>query len=341
MGALSAVLERIHTGAQGAPFHLNIAQRFLIMGRASWFYLGKLVFPVDLSFIYPRWTVDPLQAWQWLFLLGAGFALGLAWYRRGRWGRGPLAALLFFGGVLFPALGFFNVYPFLFSFVADHFQYLACAGPLAALAYAATAATRRLPRAASVAAAVCLVAVLGSLTLRRAALFTDSVVLWRATLEQNPTCAMCQSNLGKDLADRERPGEALIAYRAALANGAPRPENLENDIGVALLKLHRPREAELSLRAAIRLLPNHVTAWINLGDALAAQGRQPEARSTYAYALRLKPTSVRGNTRMGVWLLSQGRPQDAADYFQRALLQDPDSPEARDGLSRAEGAVPP
>jgi hypothetical protein len=31
----------------------------------------------------------------------------------------------------FPVLGFFNVYYFRFSFVADHFQYLASMGPLA------------------------------------------------------------------------------------------------------------------------------------------------------------------------------------------------------------------
>ena len=40
-----------------------------------------------------------------------------------RIGRGPLAAVLIFGGVLVPALGFFNVYPFRYSLVADHFQY--------------------------------------------------------------------------------------------------------------------------------------------------------------------------------------------------------------------------
>ena len=35
-----------------------------------------------------------------------------------------------FAGTLFPVLGFLNVYPFLFSFVADHFQYLAMLGDL-------------------------------------------------------------------------------------------------------------------------------------------------------------------------------------------------------------------
>ena len=44
-------------------------------------------------------------------------------------GRGPLVAVLFFAGTLGPALGFINVYPMRYSFVADHFQYLASIGP--------------------------------------------------------------------------------------------------------------------------------------------------------------------------------------------------------------------
>ena len=45
------------------------------------------------------------------------------WFARRHVGRGALAAVLIFGGVLVPALGFFDVYPFRYSFVADHFQY--------------------------------------------------------------------------------------------------------------------------------------------------------------------------------------------------------------------------
>ena len=91
-----------------------------------WFYLGKLVWPADLHFMYLRWEISPAVWWQYLFPL----ALLLCWAAWGlsrRW-RGPLAGLLFFAGTLFPVLGFFNVYWFKFSYVADHFQYLASLG---------------------------------------------------------------------------------------------------------------------------------------------------------------------------------------------------------------------
>ena len=43
-----------------------------------------------------------------------------------------------FGGTLVPVLGFVNVYPFVFSYVADHFQYLACLGVIVFFTAAAT-----------------------------------------------------------------------------------------------------------------------------------------------------------------------------------------------------------
>ena len=50
---------------------------------------------------------------------------------------------LFFGGTLMPALGFIDVFPMIYSWVADHFQYLASIGPIVGLAALATRITGR------------------------------------------------------------------------------------------------------------------------------------------------------------------------------------------------------
>jgi hypothetical protein len=97
------------------------------------FYALKIIWPANLMFNYPRWVVDASSWWQYLFLIAlAGTLAALFAYRQRS--RAPLAAALFFVGTLFPVLGLFNVYPFRFSFVADHFQYLACLGLIAGLA---------------------------------------------------------------------------------------------------------------------------------------------------------------------------------------------------------------
>ena len=114
-------------GAQGPQYALTWLQRLLLAGRVPWFYAWKVLWPANLMFIYPRWKIDSGDWWQYLFPLGlAALAVALGFLARKN--RGPLAGFLFFVGTLFPVLGFLNVYPFRYSYVADHFQYLAILG---------------------------------------------------------------------------------------------------------------------------------------------------------------------------------------------------------------------
>jgi hypothetical protein len=126
-GLCTAWVERKYIGAEGAAYDLNAVQRCLLAGHVLWFYLGKLLWPVGLSFVYPRWHMDASDAWAYAGAVAALAALVGLWRLRLR-SRAPLAGALFFAGSLFPALGFFNVFPFIYSYVADHFQYLACLG---------------------------------------------------------------------------------------------------------------------------------------------------------------------------------------------------------------------
>jgi Flp pilus assembly protein TadD len=129
LSAVTAHLERTHVGANGPDFDwITPADRILIAGRAAWFYAGKVAWPARLIFMYPRWSIDPRRWWQWTYPAGVAAAVIGLWLARRRLGRGPLVAVLFFLGTLVPALGFVNVYPMRYSWVADHFQYLAAIG---------------------------------------------------------------------------------------------------------------------------------------------------------------------------------------------------------------------
>ena len=128
-GLFTVWFERTGIGAQGSDFNLSLGERGLLAGRVVWFYFSKLIWPADLVFFYPRWRIDASAAWHYAFVVAALALLGgLAWWARLGRGRGLLAAFLLFGGTLFPVLGFVNVYPFVFSYVADHFQYHASLG---------------------------------------------------------------------------------------------------------------------------------------------------------------------------------------------------------------------
>src|SRR5208283_3340836 len=205
-GLFSSWVERTYVGAKGAEFGLPLVGRALVAGRAIWFYAGKLVWPSGLNFVYPLWKVEPAVWWQWLFPLGV-LALGASLWALRRWTRAPLAAFLFFVGSLFPVLGFVNLYGERYSWVWDHWQYLADLGPLALAGAGLAAGWRRLPlglRWMGPGLAAALSLSLGALTWSHCGMFHDDETLYRTTIARNPGCWMAHNNLGLLLS--ERPG---------------------------------------------------------------------------------------------------------------------------------------
>ena len=300
-GLVTAWLERLEIHAEGASFALTLGQRCLLAGRVIWFYLGKVLWPVNLMFTYPRWKVDSAVWWQYLFPISVlGLAVGLWLLTRRR--RGMLAGFLFFAGTLFPALGFFNVFPFIYSYVADHFQYLATLGilvPLAcglAIAHERTPAARRLvPAAAGV-----LLATLFVLTWRQSGMYRNAETLYRETLRRNPASWMARNNLGCILADMPgRLPEAIAEFEASLR---VKPDNrqAENNLGNALLTTPgRIAEGIPHLQAALALNPNFAETHYNLALALSLTGRIPEAIAEYKAALRLRPDYPAARNNLG------------------------------------------
>ncbi len=336
-------MERKFVGAQGPDFVLSFAQRGLIAGRAIWFYLGKLLWPANLIFIYPRWHVDPSAGWQYLFPLGVVVLVAVLWAIRRRT-RGPLAALLLFGGTLFPILGFFNIYAFIFSFVADHFQYLASLSIIALVVggYGTLLARQEGSASGSGSAQrsgvlffrllpILIVLVLGVLTWRQARMYRDRETFYQTILERNPDSWMAQNNLGIALAAAGRLPEAIDHYRAAVRIKPTFPD-VHNDLGAALLGVGRAPEALEEFRTALRLEPNYAATLGNLGDVLMQMGRTREAVPNYLQELQLKPNDVQAHNNLGIAFAQLGRNAEAADQFAAAAQLDPDNTEIRINL---------
>lgn len=321
-GLATAHFERAMIGATGADFGLTFVQRGLIAGRVVWFYLGKLLWPADLIFIYPRWNVDAAVAWQWLFPVATLGLLGVAawWARRS---RAPLAALLVFGGSLFPALGFVNVYPFIFSFVADHFQYLACLGAIALVPAALQRGLTHLPRAVARATPLVLVVLLGTLTFRQAGMYRDVVTLYETTLARNPGCWMAHNNLGNTFAAEGRADEAVAQFEAALKLRPDYPE-AESNLGDQLNQLNRSAEAIPHLERALRRAPNYAGAHNNLGAALMATGRAADGIAEFQTAIRLDPRNAQAHFNLGLALARSDRSLEAIPHFADAIRLDPE-----------------
>ena len=257
MGMLTVWWERYHQGTQGNLFKMGLLDRMLVASRGGWFYAGKLLWPVDLTFSYPRWTISATNpsAYGWM-LATAGLGAAIYYLRR-YVGRSVEVGVLFFVTTLGPVLGFIMLYTFFYSFVADHYQYVASIGLIglfsAGLAHLAGHLKRRRPW---MEAMVCvgLLLTLGTLTWRQARIYSNSETLWQATIRLNPDSWMAHNNLGNSLRDKGQVDEAIRQYQEA-----------------------------------IRLKPDFAEARYNLGNALLGKGQVDEAIRQYQEAIRLKP----------------------------------------------------
>jgi len=64
LGLITSGVERNVVGAVGEEWNLSFGERSLIAGRAIWFYAGKLFWPFNLTFLYPKWDIDVTVWWQ-------------------------------------------------------------------------------------------------------------------------------------------------------------------------------------------------------------------------------------------------------------------------------------
>jgi tetratricopeptide (TPR) repeat protein len=310
LGLVTVWVEKHVAGATGAEWALSLGQRCLLAGRALWFYAGKLVWPVNLSFIYPRWELDTGAAWQYLFPLGVLAVLAGLW----RWAsKDALVGVLFFVITLAPALGFFDVYPFRYSYVADHFQYLASIG---LIALAAGSIRRAAPQIRLVGVPVLLA--LGILTWKQTHIYRDLETLWRDTLAKNPQAWLAHYNLGVILHNRGNPLEAIGHYEQALRLKPDLAEPHYN-WGNALADLGRLGEAVAQYQEALRLRPGYVDAMNNLGVALAQLGRVPEAIQQWEQVVRIAPHLAEPHNNLGKAFATQGRTAAAVAQFRIAL----------------------
>jgi len=354
-GLFTAWVERAFVGAKGVSYALTAPDRLLLAGRVIWFYLSKLAWPADLMFIYPHWTVDAAVAWQYAFPLAAlALVLGLsvaALRARGplrRVSAGALAGFLVFAGTLFPAMGFFDVFPFIYSYVADHFQYLASLGIIIPISAALTAAAAPLAgRAASrllpPIGAAFLVTILGALTWLQSGIYRDVQTLYLATLASNPGCWMAHANLG--LAWSQVPGrmnDAIAQYQEALRLN-PDDADAHHNLGVAWsLMPGRLDDAVAQYQEALRLRPSFPEAHYNLGLAFARMaGRLDDAVAQFQEALRLDPGFAQAHNNLGSALARMpGRLDDAVAQYQEALHLQPDYAEAHFNLGNALAQMP-
>jgi tetratricopeptide (TPR) repeat protein len=253
------------------------------------------------------------------------------WFVRAKWGRALFFAGAYYVISLFPVLGFFTVYFFRYSFVSDHFQYLASMGPLAlagagiatVVACVPAVRVREAPggfvsqadavqrsgdaivtaRARLIVSACLrgsLLLLLTFITWRQTAEYINLTGLYTATLKKNPDCWMAHYNFGILLGEEGHIDQAIDHYRDAIA-----------------------------------LRPAYAEAHYNLGRLLVQRGRLDDAIANYEKAVEVNPGDPEAQNNLGVTLFGIGRVDDAILHYQKALEIQPDYAEASCNLANA------
>jgi len=329
--------QKVHSGAVGSEWQSGGLERVALVGKTFWFYLGKLLWPHPLIFIYPRWTIDAGQLLTYLPLLSLIALLLVLWRNRNASLAPAFLAITYFVVSLFPVSGLFDIYFFLFSFVADHFQYLASMGPLALAGAGIVTVLDSLKKKQWVlkptlsGALVFLVAVL---TAQQSRIYSSRLTLWRDTAKKNPAAWLAHSNLGAELDDQSRFDEAIAQYEEALRL-YPRDAEAANRLAADLADMGRMPEAIETLELVLRINPDHFAAHNNLAIILIQLGRTGEALSHWEAAIRIKPDFADAHYNLGRALSATMRMDEAITHFQRALSIRPNDADVERDLALA------
>ena len=129
--------------------------------------------------------------------------------------------------------------------------------------------------------------------------------------------------------------EAVDAGRRGLALDN-RNATVHNTLGILVGRLAKGRPNDRFLRGravehfreALRINPQHASAYVNLAKELRQQGKHDEALALYRRVLRLRPDLAEAHFNMGNLLADQGDEKSAIECYRKAIRAKNDYPEA-------------
>jgi len=271
---LSVYLELYHAGAHGTAFALSFPEKFILAGRIILFYIYKSCLPFNFIFIYPRWTVDMHQWWQWLFPAVATSILAILIICSKKIGRGALALFVFYLIAIFPVMGFLNVFSMQFSFVADHYSYLTtpclflllCAGLIFLYDHVRIYLPElpsRLRRIIKYGALSLVIVYLCGSCMVLTRNYIDETTLWTNVLKANSKAGIAYINLGVIYSQLGRNEEAVGLLKKALETDYRKAITF-NNIGLIYADMGNAGEAESAYQKAIEIEPELSYPYLNL-----------------------------------------------------------------------------
>jgi len=336
-GLATAWLEVHHAGSSGDAWSHSLPQKAIIAGRALWFYAGKLLWPNPLMLVYPRWTINAADVLQYVYPVSAAAVPTAAWLLRRKVGIGPLVAVCGYGLTVAPALGFFNVYFMRYSFVQDHFQYVASIFIIVLCVVTLHRLSQRLGSFAGwirLPAVLVLLVALAGMTWRRSMVFHNAETLWRDTIAQNPDAWVAHHNLGAVFLRQDRYDQARLAFAETLRI-EPEHAKTYHNLGMLYWEKGDAAEAARCFNKAFELDPRIARAAFCLGVIRQSLGDADGALAHFFDAVKSDPKLPQAHYNIAVLLDNQGEVAQAVQHYRKVIALSPDFAEAHHNLAIA------
>lgn len=321
-GLYTAHLEESLVGAHGQEFNQSIVERTLLAGSIVWAYIGKLLWPAELIFFYPRWRILPFEIMSWLTVVSILFVAWMFLKNRKVWGGQFQVCWFYFIGTLFPALGFFNVFPMKFSWIADHFQYLASMGILVFIAMGLGKIKHHCPRVGL----LLIVLIIGGLTFRTRAqvpVYQNTQTLWEHVVAHNSSSWAAKNNLGTLYANAGHQAKALSLFRQSLVLNRQQTKANEN-MGSYYYKQQQWQLAAFYYQTCLQREPGNVSIRLKLVTTLRRGGKRQQALKQAAQCVKRHPQFAQAWVESAMLFEQLNRPGKAIKAWQRAIKIQPE-----------------
>jgi protein O-mannosyl-transferase len=355
-------------GAVKELAELPLGDRAMNAVISYWRYLGKIVWPADLSVFYPfpggwpHWQV--VGAILMLVMVTMVFAIQR---QRRPW---LWVGWLWYLIMITPVIGFVQTG---MQAMADRYSYLPSIGLFVLISWTGgELAERKQWRPVIAGVAPVLLLVLLVVTRQQVRYWASSETLFRHALAVTSGNALAHHCLGSALYVRGELAEATAEFRAALRL---RPAYQDAEVGLAIALADQGQQAEAvrhfeealrrnprdaqarfyfgnligregkfeealgEYREAVSLDPDFAPAQNNLANGLQRLGRLDEAIIHYREALRVAPELAEAHNNLGIALAAKGRTEEAIGHYRAALRSRPDYAEAYNNLGNAQAGL--
>jgi len=306
------------------PFEQRIANAFV----AYMEYIRKMLWPADLSVLYPHAGMPP--AWKTGLAVTLIASLSYVAVRKAREMPFLLVGWLWYLGTLVPVIGIIQVGS---QSMADRYTYLPLVGLFLAAAWGAKSLVEKRPLLKPVVIACVIVALAGLPIPSRVQVETwkNSVTLFEQALRMTEVNPLAHHNIGAYYLERNECQKAVPHFLMALEAKKDYPYALSN-LGVCTSRGNDPERALRLFDKAIRIEPRFTKARIDRAIYLMRLGRLEEAGMDFLEILKMKPDHEAAHTNLGLIFVQQGKLGDAEAHLREALRVNPRNAEALNNL---------